>query len=66
VRRPPPIAALFTVLAIGLGVIAKAAWGGGAHVAALAAGVLALWMAGLVVRLVRPPQKRSGSDPRIR
>ena len=41
VRRPPPIAALFTVLAAGLALIAVAAWGGGAHVAALAAAVLA-------------------------
>ena len=33
VRRPPPIAALFTALAAGLALIAVAAWGGGAHVA---------------------------------
>jgi hypothetical protein len=65
VRRPPPIAALFTVLTIGLAVIARAAWGGGAHVAAIAAAVLAAWMAGLVVRLVVPPRKRSGNGPRI-
>jgi integrase/recombinase XerC len=56
VRRPPPIAALFTVLAAGLALIATAAWGGGAHVAAVAAAVLAIWMAGLVVRLVMPPK----------
>jgi hypothetical protein len=66
VRRPPPIAALFTVLAAGLAVIAFAAWGGGAHVAALAAGVLAAWMAGLAVRLLVPRRKPSGEDPRIR
>ncbi|HET6171572.1 MAG TPA: hypothetical protein VFD90_03130 [Gaiellales bacterium] len=65
-RRPPPIAALFTVLAAGLTVIAVSAWGGGAHVAAVAAAVLAVWMAGLVVRLVVPPRKRSGNGPRIR
>jgi hypothetical protein len=66
VRRPPPIAALFTVLAAGLGVIAVGAWGGGAHVAAVAAAVLATWMAGLVVRLLTPPRKPSKHDPRIR
>jgi hypothetical protein len=66
VRRPPPIAALFTLLAAGLAVIAVSAWGGGAHVAALAAAVLAAWMAGLVVRLVVPCRKPSGDDPRIR
>jgi hypothetical protein len=66
VRRPPPIAALFTVLAAGLALIAVAAWGGGAHVAALAAGVLAAWMAGLVVRLVIPPRKRPEDESRIR
>jgi hypothetical protein len=66
VRRPPPIAALFTVLAAGLTVIAVGAWGGGAHVAAVAAGVLAVWMAGLAVRLVVPPRKRPRNDPRIR
>ena len=53
VRRPPPIAALFTVLATGLAVIAVGAWGGGAQVPAVAAAVLAAWMAGLVVRLRR-------------
>jgi nucleoside permease NupC len=66
VRRPPPIAALFTVLTAGLAVIAVGAWGGGAHVAAVAAAVLAAWMAGLVVRLVMPPRKRAEDDPRIR
>jgi hypothetical protein len=66
VRRPPPIAALFALLSAGLTVIAIAAWGGGAHVAALAAAVLAAWMAGLVVRLVAPPRKPSEDDPRIR
>lgn len=65
-RRPPPIAALFTLLAAGLTVIAVGAWGGGAHVPAVAAAVLAAWMAGLVVRLVVPTRKRPGSDPRIR
>ena len=52
-RRPPPIAGLFTVLAAGLALIAAAAWNGGARVPALAAAVLALWMAGLVFRLLR-------------
>jgi hypothetical protein len=66
VRRPPPIAALFTLLAAGLAVIAKAAWAGGAPIPAVAAGVLAAWMATLVVRLVLPPRKRSADDPRIR
>lgn len=65
-RRPPPIAALFTLLAAGLAVIAVGAWGGGAHVAAVAAGVLAAWMAGLVVRLLVPPRKRSDDESRIR
>ena len=65
-RRPPPIAALFTALAAGLALIAVAAWGGGAHVAALAAGVLSAWMAGLVVRLVIPPRKRPEDESRIR
>ena len=45
VRRPPPIAGLFTLLAAGLAVIAVAA-GGGAKVPAFAAAVLAAWMAG--------------------
>jgi hypothetical protein len=66
VRRPPPIAALFTLLAAGLAVIAVGAWGGGAHVAAVAAAVLATWMGGLVVRLLVPRRKASGDDPRIR
>jgi hypothetical protein len=66
VRRPPPIAALFTLLAAGLAVIAVGAWGGGSHVAAVAAAVLAAWMAGLVVRLLVPPRKPSRDDPRIR
>jgi hypothetical protein len=65
-RRPPPIAALFALLACGLGVIAKAAWGGGAPIPALAAAVLAAWMATLVVRLLLPARKRSADDPRIR
>ena len=65
-RRPPPIAGLFTVLAAGLALIATAAWGGGAHVAAVAAAVLAIWMAGLVVRLVMPPKKRPEDESRIR
>ena len=65
-RRPPPIAALFTVLVAGLALIAVAAWGGGAHVAAVAAAVLAIWMAGLVVRLVMPPKKRPEDESRIR
>jgi hypothetical protein len=66
VRRPPPIAALFTVLAAGLALIAVAAWRGGAHVAALAAAVLATWMTGLVVRLVMPTSKRPDDESRIR
>jgi hypothetical protein len=66
VRRPPPIAALFALLAAGLTVIAVGAWGGGAHVAAVAAAVLAAWMAGLVVRLLAPPRKRPRDDQRIR
>jgi hypothetical protein len=66
VRRPPPIAGLFTVLAAGLTVIAVAAWDGGARVPALAAAVLALWMAGLALRLLLGPRRRSGEDSRIR
>jgi hypothetical protein len=53
VRRPPPIAALFTLLAAGLALIAVAAWNGGARVPALAAAVLAAWMGGLALRTVR-------------
>ncbi|HEY3612606.1 MAG TPA: hypothetical protein VGK92_02825 [Gaiellales bacterium] len=64
-RRPPPIAALFTVLAAGLALIAVAAWGGGATVPALAAAVLAVWMAGLVLRLVFGPRKPPSGDSRI-
>jgi nucleoside permease NupC len=66
VRRPPPIAALFTVLAAGLAVIAVGAWGGGARIAAVAAAVLAAWMGGLVIRLLVPRRKPSEDDPRIR
>lgn len=65
-RRPPPIAFLFTLLSAGLAVIAVGAWGGGAHVAAVAAAVLAAWMAGLVVRLLAPARKRPPDDQRIR
>jgi hypothetical protein len=53
VRRPPPIAALFTLLAAGLALIALAAWGGGAPVPALAAAVLAAWMGGIALRTLR-------------
>ena len=66
VRRPPPIAALFVLLAAGLALIAVAAWGGGAHVAALAAAVLAAWMAGLALRTLRGPRRRSRGDSSIR
>jgi hypothetical protein len=66
VRRPPPIAALFTVLAGGLALIAVAAWGGGAKVPALAAAVLAAWMAGLALRLLFGPRTRPPEDSRIR
>ena len=65
-RRPPPIAALFTVLTAGLTLIALAAWGGGAHVPALAAAVLALWMAGLVLRLLFGGRRPRGEDSSIR
>jgi hypothetical protein len=65
VRRPPPIAGLFTVLAAGLALIAVAAWGGGAKVPALAAGVLALWMAGLALRLLVGPRRPPPDDSRI-
>lgn len=65
-RRPPPIAGLFAVLAAGLGLIAVAAWGGGAKVPALAAAVLAVWMAGLALRLIFGPRKRPPDDARIR
>jgi hypothetical protein len=64
-RRPPPIAGLFTVLAAGLALIAVAAWGGGARVPALAAAVLAVWMAGLALRLLLGVRPR-GRDSRIR
>jgi hypothetical protein len=65
VRRPPAIAGLFTVLAAGLALIAVAAWHGGARVPALAAAVLAVWMAGLVVRVVRSPRRPPPEDSRI-
>jgi len=65
VRRPPAIAGLFTALAAGLALIAVAAWHGGARVPALAAAVLAAWMAGLVVRLVRGPRRPPPEDSRI-
>jgi hypothetical protein len=64
-RRPPPIAGLFTVLAAGLALIAVAAWNGGARVPALAAAVLALWMAGLVFRLLRGTRRPPPGDSRI-
>jgi hypothetical protein len=66
VRRPPPIAALFTVLTAGLALIAVAAWGGGARVPAVAAAVLAAWMAGLALRLILGPRRARGEDSRIR
>jgi hypothetical protein len=66
VRRPPPIAALFTLLAAGLALIAVAAWGGGAQVPAFAAAVLATWMAGLALRTLRRPRGSSGEDSSIR
>ena len=53
VRRPPPIAALFTLLAAGLALIAVAAWDGGAPIPAVAAAVLAAWMAGIALRTLR-------------
>jgi hypothetical protein len=59
VRRPPPIAALFALLAVGLALIAVAAWGGGARVPAFAAAVLAVWMAGLALRSILGPRNRS-------
>jgi hypothetical protein len=58
VRRPPPIAGLFSLLAVGLAMIAVAAWNGGAKVPAFAAIVLAAWMAGIVVKLVLAPRRR--------
>jgi hypothetical protein len=66
VRRPPPIAGLFTVLAAGLTLLAVAAWGGGARVPALAAAVLAAWMAGLALRLLVGPRRPRREDTRIR
>ncbi len=65
-RRPPPIAGLFTLLAAGLALIAVAAWGGGASVPAFAAAVLAAWMAGLAYRSIRRPKKRTADDSSIR
>jgi hypothetical protein len=65
VRRPPPIAGLFTALAAGLTLIAVAAWNGGARVPAFAAAVLALWMVGLVIRLLRGPRRPPPGDSRI-
>jgi hypothetical protein len=65
-RRPPPIAGLFAVLAAGLTLIAVAAWGGGARVPALAAAVLAAWMAWLALRLLIGPRGPKREDTRIR
>jgi len=65
-RRPSPIAGLFTLLAAGLALIALAAWSGGARVPAFAAGVLAVWMAGLALRSFRGPKKRTADDSSIR
>jgi hypothetical protein len=65
VRRPPPVAGLFCLLAAGLALIAVAAWGGGARVPAFAAAVLAAWMAGLALRALRGPRRPSGEDSRI-
>jgi len=62
VRKPPPIAGLFTLLAVGLAVIAIAAWNGGANVPAFAAIVLAAWMAGIVVKMVLAPRKPPPGD----
>jgi hypothetical protein len=64
-RRPPPIAALFVLLAAGLALIAVGAWRGGADVPAFAAAVLAAWMAGLALRALRRPS-RVREDTRIR
>jgi hypothetical protein len=64
-RRPPPIAGLFALLAAGLALIAVAAWGGGARVPAFAAAVLAAWMVGLVVKLLRGPRRPPPEDSRI-
>ena len=61
-RRPPAIAGLFTLLALGLAVIALAAWNGGATVPAFAAVVLAAWMAGIVVKMVLAPRRRPPAD----
>jgi fatty acid desaturase len=66
VRRPPPIAGLFALLAVGLAVIAIAAWGGGAKVPAFAAAVLAVWMAGLVCTSIRGRKKPTSDDSSIR
>jgi hypothetical protein len=38
------IAALFGTLALGLGVIAVAAWRGGLEIAAVSAAILAVWL----------------------
>ena len=65
-RRPPPIAALFTVLTAGLALIAIAAWRGGARVPAVAAAVLAVWMAGLALRLIVGPRRAREEDSSIR
>jgi hypothetical protein len=64
-RRPPPIAGLFTVLAAGLALIAVSAWRGGAHAASFGAGVLAIWMAGLALRALRGPGRPPGEDSSI-
>jgi hypothetical protein len=66
VRRPAPIALLFVLLAAGLALIAAAAWQGGARVPAFAAAVLAAWMAGLALRALRRPRRRSSGDRSIR
>lgn len=47
------IAVLFAILAVGLGVVAWAAWDGGLGIAALGALVLGLWMASMAVAAFR-------------
>ena len=64
-RRPPPIAGLFTVLAAGLALIAVAAWGGGAQGARAGGRRARALDGGLALRLLVGPRRPPADDSRI-
>ncbi len=53
------VALLFAVLALGLGVVAWAAWDGGLTIAAIGALVLAVWMASMALGGVRRARRQA-------